>query len=278
MRQRIHVNIKRGRFETFDIKEETSIFAKWPLLLIQWIFAIVYLDSGMSKLLKGGVNWMNGYTLQYYLWQDGLKWERPFGIWFAQQHALAVLSSWVAILFEVTFPIVLIFPKLVWLYIPLGASFHGGIYLAQKAPFLKYIPSYSVFIPWSAIAKNLSIPKRLSPSPKQVEVLYDSQCPNCLRLITILCYFDWFNRLTFTDLEIRWLTRAETHPEISIQDYHQDISILLANGVTHKGFFAFREILGYMPTLWLLRIVFYIPYASNMGAKVYRFFLSKTKV
>jgi hypothetical protein len=138
----------------------TSPFARWPLLLIQWLFSLVYLSAGLNKLVVDGpglftLKWMNGYTLQYYLIKDGLMWGSDLGVWIGQQHVLVLLFSVIAIVFETTFFLVLIFPKLIWLYIPAGAAFHMGIYMAQRAPFFQYIALYAAFIPWTAVIKML---------------------------------------------------------------------------------------------------------------------------
>ena len=47
-------------------REEQSAFASWPILLAQWTFALVYLSAFLEKLVFiGGLDWLNGYTLQY---------------------------------------------------------------------------------------------------------------------------------------------------------------------------------------------------------------------
>jgi hypothetical protein len=273
LRRRIKSNRDRENFETFDLKEENSPFARWPLLVIQWIVAIIYLDSAVSKLLKSGLDWMNGYTLQYYLWQDGLIWDRSFGIWFAQQHTLAVLSSWVAILFELTFFLVLIFPKLVWLYIPMGISFHTGIYIAQKAPFIKYFPSYAVFIPWAAIAKSIASRKNAAKSKRAIEVLYDPQNPNHLRLMTIFCYLDCFNRLTFSDVKDRWQQLSETCSDISFEEFKQEINIVLSDESMRRGFIAFKKICLSLPLIYPLAIGFDLPFISQLSRNAYAFLI-----
>jgi len=56
-----------------------------------------------------------------------------------------------ALLFELTFFVVLIRPSLAWLYLPAGVMMHTGIYLTMKAPFFQYIALYSVFVPWAVI-------------------------------------------------------------------------------------------------------------------------------
>lgn len=270
LRRRIRQNCQRKSVDTFDIQQEKSHLARWPLLLIQWMFAIIYLDSAMSKLLKGGLDWMNGYTLQYYLWQDGLVWDRPLGIWLARQHTLAMLSSWVAILFEATFFFVLVFPRLIWFYIPLGICFHTGIYIAQNAPFLKYIPCYSVFIPWAELVGNVSERRRLDGLTHNPEIIYNKSDNHCLTIITVLSYFNWFNRLTFRDLQTQQSTQSDNMAEIVPDDYKKPLYLVLPSGSKRKGFLAFRESLRYLPPLWLLYPVLSLPFISKISANLYQ--------
>lgn len=132
----------------------TSIFARWPLLLVQNLFALVYLDAALRKLYTGGADWLNGYTLQFYLYIDASRRGSAFGLWLAQQHTLACLLCWVTLLFEGTFFFVLIFPRLVWIYIPLGIGLHLGMCLAKVACFYQFLALYIVFLPsffnWSS--------------------------------------------------------------------------------------------------------------------------------
>lgn len=141
------------------IMDSDNVAARWSLLLMQWIFAITYFDTAISKLTSGAslisFDWMNGYTLQAYLLKPG-KQGFHLGNWLGQHHTLALISSWIAILFEGTFPIVLIFRKLVWIYIPIGVIFHTGIFLTIGLPFFMLMATYVVFIPWSSVIKNFS--------------------------------------------------------------------------------------------------------------------------
>lgn len=273
--KRIRFNLNQRHFQAFNIINENSKFAHWPLLLIQWIFALVYLSAGLAKLTNDGLAWFNGYTLQYYLLLDGLRWGSDFGVWLAQNHTMAVLSSLMAVWFEMTFFLVLIFPQLVWIYIPLGVSFHIGIYLAQRAPFFQFIALYAVFIPGSSIIQSFRTRPWSSDSENRPEILYDGQCPLCIRSMTVLCYFDWFNRLIYSNLEERWQTLAETHPQISLQACLEEMHLILPNGNVRKGFFAFREILRYLPILSPLHLILYLPGLSIIGPKVYTFVASR---
>lgn len=131
-----------------------SMFARWPLLLIQVLFALVYMDAGLSKMEEAGLDWVNGYTLQYYLARDAMRWGSDLGLWLSQHHTLVEIMSWGAVSFELTFFLVLIFPWLAILYIPIGISIHTGIYITMNAPFFTYIAIYSVFVPWSYVFRR----------------------------------------------------------------------------------------------------------------------------
>jgi hypothetical protein len=142
--RRLSLDALRSR----DSSAPASPFARWPLLLIQWLFALVYLSSAISKLHAAGLSWMNGYTLQFYLASAALRNDIGLGIWLAQQHGLAVLLSWITIWFEGTFFLVLLVPMLAWLYVPVGIALHGGISIAMGVNFFQFIALYAVFIPW----------------------------------------------------------------------------------------------------------------------------------
>ena len=137
----------RRRNEFFDL-DAKSPFAGWPLLFIQWMFVLIYASAAYSKL-RHGFEWMNGYSLQFYLAQDALRWDRPAGLWLAGHHGLSIVLSWFTVGFEATFFLVMLFPKLRWAYLSIGIAFHFGIYYLMAAPFFTFMTLYSVFVPWS---------------------------------------------------------------------------------------------------------------------------------
>ena len=278
--KRLRRNLKQKSFQAFNILRGESVFARWPLLLIQWLFAFIYFSAAVHKLTLnyGGrvsLDWLNGYTLQYYLIRDGLWWDISLGVWLGHQHLLAVIFSWFAVLFEATFGLTLLFPRLIWFYIPLGALFHTGIYMTQRAPFFQYIAIYAVFIPWSAVVKRVSNQLKWSNESQKAEVFYDGLCPICIRSMTILCYFDWFQRLNYRDLEVYGASLISRHPEITLDDCREEMHLLLPNGSVKKGFFAFREMIKYIPPLWPVLVLMYFPGVDFIGSQLYRFVASR---
>jgi hypothetical protein len=196
-------DVDRGLQAPPDPRSGESRFARWPLLLMQWMFGLIYLSAAFHKLTASGLDWMNGWTLQYYVLQEAIRWgtnlsgvgagyevEPGIGVWFGQYHTIAALASWGAILFESTFWLVLLFPQLVPLFLSVGAGFHFGIYLLQRAPFLSFVWLYAVFIPWSEVFGRAGawLGDRIS-----LPVLrYDPTSLRSVRRATLVRYFDWF--------------------------------------------------------------------------------------
>lgn len=129
----------------------TSPFARWPLLLISWFFAFMYLSAGTSKLIASGFQWAYGDTLAYYLISDGMRNHIQSALWLSGFHGLMSVASWTALLFELTFGLALVVRKLRWIYVCVGFSFHVGVFILMRAPFFECMALYSVFVPWSAL-------------------------------------------------------------------------------------------------------------------------------
>jgi uncharacterized membrane protein YphA (DoxX/SURF4 family) len=141
---------RRRKGESFaEVLELKGEFAGWPIRLVQWFFALMYISAVAMKMQSGGHDWMNGFTLQYYLIQDGLRWGSPLALWVAQYHYLILLAQYGVILFQGTFWLAVLFPKLRWVYVPAGLCLHLGILFTLNAPFYQWMVLYAVFIPWA---------------------------------------------------------------------------------------------------------------------------------
>jgi hypothetical protein len=61
---------------------------------------------------------------------------------------LVLLSQWVVICFQITFALCVVFPRLRWIYVPVGLGFHAANWIFLTAPFPEWMALYAVFIPW----------------------------------------------------------------------------------------------------------------------------------
>lgn len=125
--------------------------AGWPLELLRWMFALCYLSAAVCKLGASGLDWLNGFTLQGYLLQEGIFWGTASSVWLADHHRLCLALSWYALLVEGLFPLVLWKRRLAWFFVPAAAALHLGIWVTMRAPFWLYLPLYAVFVPWTRL-------------------------------------------------------------------------------------------------------------------------------
>jgi hypothetical protein len=179
-----------------------SRFARWPLLVVRWMFALIYLSAGFHKLASSGLDWMNGWTLRYYMVQDSMRWgsnvagtvpeystEPGVGLWIGQYQTLATIASWGSILFETTFWVVLVVPRLALLFLPIGLGFHLAVYLIQRAPFLSFMWLYAVFVPWRQVFRRAGA--WLARHTSRPRLCYDPTSLRSVRRATVIRYFDW---------------------------------------------------------------------------------------
>jgi hypothetical protein len=137
--------LRKKRSEIIKKENFYNIYARWPVRTMQWIFVIVYFSAGFEKITSG-VDWMNGYTLAYGIVQDCLQRDISLGIWVSSNIGLMVLFSLTAVLFETFFFIIMIFPRLTWIFLLMGAAFHTSVYILHGPPFIHYIILYIVFL------------------------------------------------------------------------------------------------------------------------------------
>ena len=113
--------------------------AMWPLKLLHVLLALTYFSTGITKLISGGFDWMNGYTLQNYIFSDAVSGDIPLGIWLAQHYTLCVLLGVFTILFEVFYFVSILVPRAAPLFFIGGIGFHIGLYATSGHPFFQHM-------------------------------------------------------------------------------------------------------------------------------------------
>jgi predicted DCC family thiol-disulfide oxidoreductase YuxK/uncharacterized membrane protein YphA (DoxX/SURF4 family) len=260
-RRRMYSSVRFMTFRPRSPQEERSEFARWPLRTIQWVFVLIYLSAALSKLLHG-FDWLNGYTLGYYLLQDGMRWDQPLGVFLHDKTVLLVLASVVTLVFELTFAVAVLVPRLTPIYLLVGAGMHISILVLMRAPFLQYLVVYSVF----GDQLRQSVPERLRrPAPAPWTVIYDGSCELCIRSMVFVDYLDLRRRLRFVDME-------QGLPESGIEPGSARHAMLIVSPDGRSvagGFDAFRQIARLLPPLWPLRPVLHTSLAARLGPAIY---------
>ena len=269
LRGRITASLRFMTFQPRRPTDEYSGMARWPLRTIQWLFVLVYLSAGLSKLRNGGLEWMNGHTLSYYLMMDGVRWNMPWALPLAEQTELLAVLSVGAVAFEMTFALAVLVPRLAWPYVLIGAALHTGIFLTQRAPFFQFVVLYVAFL--EALRQHNPFRTFLARRnrSRRWTVIYDGLCPRCIRSMVVLDYGNIGNRLAALDLESEWSQAAMMLHGISQEEARHSMHVVAPDGGIHRGFHAFRALARALPALWPILPLFHLPLADRIGARIY---------
>jgi len=144
--------------------------AMWPLKLAHVLLAMTYFSTGITKLLSGGLAWMNGYTLQNFIFNSAVNRNIPLGIWLAHQHTLCILLSIGTILFETFFFVSLLVPRAAPLFFVGGVLFHVGLYVIAGHPFFEHMVMNAMLLlfldpAWFPAQVNRLISRRTERGP-----------------------------------------------------------------------------------------------------------------
>lgn len=137
---------RRGRLQ--GPSRPLPTVAAAPLRLTQVTIALGYFGAGMAKLLLGGPDWFNGYTLQGIMLGHDAVLSRTM----AQSVLLCQLQSVGLVSVQVAFPAVLRWPRLGWLLLPAATGFHLMTWLTMDTgPYLRLWLLLFVFVPMERI-------------------------------------------------------------------------------------------------------------------------------
>ena len=264
---RIATATRSLRFAPRTAGEYVSPYARWPIRLIQWLLVLVYLSAGLEKLTIGKLEWYNGYTLAYYLLQDGVRYELGPSLFLAGHPKFLSIVSFGAAAFELTFAAAVLLPRVAWVYVLGGTLLHLSIYGLQRAPFFQFVALYIVFL--EPIRTHLPAWLRPKPDPRRWTVLYDGLCPLCIRTMTILDYLDLGRRLVFADLEQGVPPAITPTSPASLPALRSSMHVVAPDGTASSGFFAFRTLARVLPPLWPLLPILHFPLARRIGPWIY---------
>jgi hypothetical protein len=129
------------RTESHAAVDDQTDLAMWPLRLLHVLLSMTYFSTGATKLLAGGLQWMNGYTLQFAIFKNAISRAAfpPLGLWMAQQRTLCVFVSIGTVLFETFYFVSLFFPRVAPFFFAGGILFHIMLYLTSGHPFFEHM-------------------------------------------------------------------------------------------------------------------------------------------
>jgi hypothetical protein len=230
---------------------------------------------GYAKLTVGGLDWINGETLAYWLLQDADAYSIQLPLLVAQHPALLKPLSIFVVVMELTFPVILFVPRLVWFYLPAGLGFHLGTFMLMNTHFIWWWFAYMVFIDWDGFGRWLKARLAIGSQVPSLLFIYDGTCRHCIRSITVVAYLDWFQRVKYLDIG-DWATVSKIYPQLNRLSCLGEMYVIdVRTGKSYRGFFAFRRIAWGIPPLLPVVSLFCLPGGSVVGRRFHSLLVSK---
>ncbi len=131
--------------------ESGMAISAWPTQLIKLSLALAYFGAGYCKVATSPL-WADGYTLQAFLMSKHLIIDCDAGAWVAQNYWLCLLLGIATLVLELTFYLVVFYPRLTWWYVAAAIGFHTSIYLTMRINFFPYYGlTFLIFLDWPTI-------------------------------------------------------------------------------------------------------------------------------
>ncbi len=100
----------------------------WPLRTAAIVVAGAYFFAGLAKLVNSGPAWVTSDNLRWALYASG---NSDLALFIADRPWLAHALAAGTLLLELGFPLVLLWPRTAWLFVPGAVLLHAGIWLAM---------------------------------------------------------------------------------------------------------------------------------------------------
>jgi predicted DCC family thiol-disulfide oxidoreductase YuxK len=110
-------------------------------------------------------------------------------------------------------------------------------------------------------------------------VLFDGQCPLCIRSVTTVDFLDWRGKFVFRDVN-DWEQISRDYPELDQQKSLEEMQVMAPRHGGYEalaGFYAFRKIIQFLPLGMLIWPFLYIPGVPFIGTRFYHFVASRRK-
>ncbi|MFN2427529.1 MAG: HTTM domain-containing protein [Candidatus Binatia bacterium] len=124
-----------------------SLHAGWPFDLLFIEMAAFYFQAGFAKMHASGLQWADGYSLQFYLLHKG----EPAGMWLAGHLWLCSALSAAVLALELGFPLAIFLRRLRPVFLIGGFAFHVGTSVFMGITFWPVWALYLLFVPWSSL-------------------------------------------------------------------------------------------------------------------------------
>jgi predicted DCC family thiol-disulfide oxidoreductase YuxK len=236
-----------------------------PLRFIWLLIGVIYFFPGFWKVWISGLDWAFSENLKFYMYKAWFLRNWVPSIRLDNYPLLYKLGALGTIVFELSFVVLIFFPRLRWAAVAGGIVFHTTTGRLMGIPFTSLKRSYVAFFDWDKIFRRIGLWLHSQP----MYLIYDGNCRLCRRTIASLRTFDVFCRVTYINaldtpaLKIHGLLWLDS--KAMMNDIHAVV------GTRHwAGFPAYRALAVRVPPLWPLLPFLYVWPVPNLANRLYR--------
>lgn len=241
-----------------------------PIRIAMLVLATVYFFPGFWKIASNGPQWVFSDNLTNHMYQK----------WFELEHYTPPIplhkapfagpgGALFAVVFELGFPLALLWRPTRALWGVLGITFHNLTNLLMQISFITLQSMYVMFVDWQRLFRWLGA--KLFGEP--IRVLYDGNCGLCRRTMAVLGVMDWLQSLRPVNALKREAVEAEGLGQLDDAALMQDMHAAWRDGddwKVAKGYTAYQAIARRVPLLWPLLPILYLPPVAAIGRQLYR--------
>jgi hypothetical protein len=132
---------------------EPSPEHRWPVVLIQAVFAFTYFSAGLGKLRFAGLDWFTADNIRAWAVVNHPLTDAPGALWLASSPVACWAAALGTLVLELGFPLAVVSRSAARILVPLGAAFHLGIYLTLGYAFLS-LPLLLVYVDWGRPSRD----------------------------------------------------------------------------------------------------------------------------
>ena len=259
--------------ETMRGESSRGWIRPWSVRIAQVQLMIVYFFTGVDKFR--GINpatgelgdWVGGHAGFKALNHGTISRFAVFGDW---PWWLFAPASWITLVWEVAFPLLILWRRTRWYALSIGFVVHVGIWLTMEVTHFSFtiMAFYWLFVP-ALVLMDMAGKATGSAESRKYIVFYDGMCPICKKSRRTLERLDWLGRLKYADIHDRRFAEAEL-PDVTYADMLKQMYVKRPDGSWFGGYDAFRAMAPMLPLCWLIVPLLWLPGARFIGARIYR--------
>lgn len=237
-----------------------------PLRFVWLLIGVIYFFPGFWKLWESGFDWALGENVKFTMYERWLQ----LGGWVPRfrldlHPPLYKLSALLAVIFEVSFIWLILFPRLRIPVVLGGLAFHkmSGAYM--RIAFSSLQICYVVFFDWDAIFRRIGS----WLYSRRMYIVYDGNCRLCRRTIGSLRVFDLFGQVTYVNVADAEALRHHGLMWLNSEAIMGDIHAIVGTR-TWRGFSAYRALIARIPVFWPVLPFLYLWPIPELAGRVYR--------